>query len=77
MGDFNEVLSTKSGIFEVCSEIGLIDLMESKMGYQKFSTHIRNRSGERIDYAIGSAELASSIKKCGYLPFGKYFKGNH
>ena len=62
MGDFNEVISNKSGIFKVYSEIGLIDLMESKMGYQNFSTHIRNRSNERIDYAIGSAELASSIK---------------
>ena len=77
MGDFNEVFDTNSGIMDVATEIGLVDIMENKMKHQEFSTHMRNKNNQRIDYALGSPELLDSVHRCGYQAFGKDFKGDH
>ena len=47
------------------------------MRTQTFSTHQRNHSNERIDYALATPDISNSIDSAGYLPFGMYYKGDH
>lgn len=77
MGDFNEVFEGKSGMMDVADALGMIDLLDVKLGTQKFGTHVRNESEERIDYALGSPRLVLAIRQCGYEPFGRNYKGDH
>ena len=77
MGDFNEVFEGQSGMMDVADALGMVDLLDVKLGTQKFGTHVRNESEERIDYALGSPRLVLAIRQCGYEPFGRNYKGDH
>ena len=77
MGNFNELFQPQSNIMDINDLSGIIDLPQACIGHQNFSTHARNRSNQRIDYALGYPELLNSITKYGYQPIGKNSKGNH
>ena len=74
MGDFNKIFDSKAGMMDVADALGLVDLMEVKLKTQKFTTHARNESDERIDYALGSPRMLLSIRQCGYEAFGCNYK---
>ena len=76
MGHFNKIFDCKAGMMDVADAL-FVDLMEVKFKTQKFATHARNESDERIDYAIGSPMMLLSIRQCGYEAFGCNYKGNH
>ena len=76
-GDFNEVHQVNSNSHQLASALNPVDLMDIHLGTQLFNTHQRNQSNQRIDFALASTDLSTSIFRAGYLPFGQYFKGDH
>ena len=76
-GDFNEPFANGSNSFELATTLGLVDLLDSHIGTTHFSTHQRNQSNVRIDYALASPTLSQSIAHSGYFPFGLYYKVDH
>ena len=47
------------------------------MRTQAFSTHQKNNSNERINYALATPDIHNSIDSPGYLLFRMYYKGDH
>ena len=76
-GDFIEPFANGSNSFKLATTLGLVDLLDSHIGNTQFSTHQRNQSDVRIDYALASPALLQSIAHSGYFPFGLYYKGDH
>ena len=76
-GDLNEVFQIGANSHALAEATGLIDLMNRHMRTQAFSTHQRNNSNERIDYALATPDIYNSIDNAGYLPFRMYYKGDH
>jgi hypothetical protein len=62
MGDFNEDLETSS------ATMGLIDLMQVKIGHQNFLTH--NDGQSRIDLYLGHLEWSEHALMRGMNRFG-------
>jgi hypothetical protein len=71
MGDFNEDLETNiDGLRSVT--LGLIDLMQVKIGYKNFSTHINGQT--RIDFAFATPRVVEACTHAGYEPFRHRFE---
>jgi hypothetical protein len=74
MGDFNEDLETN--IDGLCSAtMGLIDLMQVKIGHKNFSTHIDGQT--RIDFAFATPRVVEACTHAGYEPFRHRFETDH
>jgi hypothetical protein len=71
MGDFNEDLETDSdGLRD--ATMGLIDLMQVKIGHRNFSTHIDGHN--RIDFAFATPRAVAACSHAGYEPFRHRFE---
>jgi exonuclease III len=74
MGDFNEDLETGNDGLRSAT-MGLIDLMQVKIGHQKFSTHIDGRS--RIDFVFATPRVVEACTHAGYESFRHRFETDH
>jgi hypothetical protein len=74
MGDFNEDLETNiNGLHS--ATMGLIDLMQVKIGHKNFSTHIDGQT--RIDFAFATPRVVEACTHAGYEPFRHRFETDH
>jgi hypothetical protein len=74
MGDFNEDLETSSDGLRGAT-MGLIDLMQVKIGHKNFSTHIDGLS--RIDFVFATPRVVEACTHAGYEPFRHRFETDH
>jgi hypothetical protein len=70
MGDFNEDLETNSDGLRSAT-VGLIDLMQVKIGHHNFLTHIDRQT--RIDFIFAMPRVVEECIHAGYEPFSKAF----
>ena len=76
IGDFNEALTDSySGMSKLCSDNNLQDIMWKVLGTTDFGTHAKGR--DRIDYALCSDWVATSVTNAYYEAFGYRPKGDH
>ena len=77
LGDFNERLGEDpAGMSRIATEFHLIDLMRLQHpNLVEIATYARGR--KRLDYVLGSAEIANSIENCGYEPFNFRYHTDH
>jgi hypothetical protein len=74
MGDFNEDLETNSD--GLCSAtMGLIDLMQVKIGHQNFLTQIDGQT--RIDFIFATPRVVEACIHAGYKQFRHRFEMDH
>jgi hypothetical protein len=74
MGDFNEDLETNiDGVRS--ATMGLIDLMQVKIGHKNFSTHIDGQT--RIDFALAMPRVVEACIHAGSKPFRHRFETDH
>jgi endonuclease/exonuclease/phosphatase family metal-dependent hydrolase len=74
MGDFNEDLETDSDGLRSAT-MGLIDLMQVKIGHKNFSTHIDGQN--RIDFVLATPRVVGACIHAGYEPFQHRFETDH
>ena len=77
LSDFNERLGEDpAGISRIASEFNLMDLMRIQHPHLiDIATYARGR--KRLDYVLGSPEIAHSIETCGYEPFNFRYHTDH
>jgi hypothetical protein len=77
LGDFNERLGDDpAGISRIATEFHLIDLMRLQHpNLVEVATYARG--SKRLDYVLGTAEIANSIENCGYEPFNFRYHTDH
>jgi hypothetical protein len=75
--DANENMEDpSSGIKELCTKCGLIDIFETKHeDCSEFSTHING--SKKIDYMLGTPNILRYVHKIGYLPFHDGMDSDH
>jgi hypothetical protein len=74
MGDFNEDLETNiDGLRKVT--VGMIDLMEIKIGHKIFLTHIDGQTW--IDFGFATPRVVEACIHAGYQPFRHRFETDH
>jgi exonuclease III len=77
VGDFNEEIgSENSGMAQLATELGLVDLFSTRLGTAAVpSTYIRGH--KRLDYALISPGILPSVKAAGYDPFSYRIQSDH
>jgi exonuclease III len=77
LGDFNEQLGNDpSGMSRIASTCELLDLMKLQHPYlSEVATYARGR--KRLDYILGSPEVAHAMEKSGYEPFNYRHHTDH
>ena len=76
LGDFNEPLGSESdGMAFLSAELNLIDLFAAHNSSTMPATYARGRS--RLDYALATAKVVSSVRFAGYEPFNNRFTTDH
>jgi hypothetical protein len=71
MGDFNEDLEANSDGLRSAT-LGLIDLMQVKIGHQIFLTHIDGQTW--IDFVFTTPRVVEACIHAGYEPFQRRFE---
>ena len=63
----------------MANHLGLVGVMNAKLGTGKFSTHVANTKNERIGHVLASPSLTamSAVTKCGHEAFNETFNGDH
>lgn len=79
MGDFNEdITELNSALSRLLQdgELGLVDIIgQVHPAALGVPTYLRGTT--RLDFALISRDLISSVKSCGYLPFNSNFRSDH
>jgi endonuclease/exonuclease/phosphatase family metal-dependent hydrolase len=77
MGDLNEHLGdSTSGMNAVVAKLGLVDSTSYHHGIEG-EVATCNRSNNRLDYILCSHGIASSIWRCGVMPFNFVISSDH
>jgi len=74
-GDFNESLDEKHGLHTRLREIGLMNVLTSKIGEDLPRTYIRG--SKCIDHIYVTPKVYDVIDKCGIAPFNYFQKSDH
>jgi hypothetical protein len=72
---FSWVISTRIIDGLRSADMGLIDLMQMKIGPKKFSTHIDGQT--QIDFALAMPRVVKACIHAGYEPFHPRFETDH
>ena len=77
MGDFNETLGDSlQGLDSIINKYGLLDLLPYHHGIDnEVETYARGK--KRLDYALGTQELAESIIRIGITPYNFVITSDH
>ena len=76
IGNFNEELGgDPAGMANICSKLGMIDVMLLHHGSDDIVTYARGR--KRLDYAICTPQVTKAIDHCGYEPFNHRLMSDH
>ena len=76
MGDFNEAFgSDVEGIQKLAITCGLLDLMNTRHSSTPPATYARGRT--RLDYAMATNHVATSLSHAGYESFNSRFPSDH
>jgi endonuclease/exonuclease/phosphatase family metal-dependent hydrolase len=76
VGDFNESMNERSSIARIVTAHGLIDILFQRNSHVP-EPHTYARGSIRIDYALISPDLVTSVNRCGYKPFHKRVHSDH
>jgi hypothetical protein len=76
-GDFNERMGDDpAGMTSIATECELFDLMKLQHPYlSEVATYTRGH--KRLDFILGSPEVAHAIERCGYEPFNYRYHTDH
>ena len=74
-GDFNESLGDGDGLDRIVIKHGLLDCIAHRHG--PYTTTTYSRGSKCLDYIFVSDDIASSIQRCGILPFDEIFTSDH
>ena len=79
MIDANESLHQRnSKIEKLRNDTNLVDLHTFKHGIDgQPETYIRNRNSKRIDYMLGSPNVAKALRRAGIEPYGEGYTSDH
>ena len=77
LGDFNERFGEDpAGMSRIATDFNLIDLMRFQHPHLvEVATYARG--SKRLDYVLGSVEIANAIENCGYEPFNFRYHTDH
>jgi hypothetical protein len=67
-GDFNEEMSENSGMYEIATQCGLMDIFSQRFGTATLPVTYKGGS-RRLDYILISPTIAPSIVSMGYEPY--------
>jgi exonuclease III len=67
-GDFNEEMSENSGVYEMATQCGLVDIFSQRFGTATLPATFKGGS-RRLDYILLSPTVAPAIAAMGYEPY--------
>ena len=75
LGDLNETIDSKEGTNELFRNIGLLNIMEHRVGTDLPKTH--RRGSAAIDHCWGTHRVVESVSQAGYAPFEYLDRSDH
>ena len=75
MGDFNECINSREKTHERLLEIGLVNMMQERIGDDLPKTWNRGKSA--IDHVYMTSDVFKSVRKAGYAPFDTIALSDH
>ena len=76
LGDLNEAFgSDEDGVIKIANQCGLLDLMSIRHSSMPPATYAQGRT--RLDYALATAHVGSTLSQAGYESFNAKFPWDH